>query len=103
MKLNLLDFEENLIARKEGIRIGFSWADDSGKGPEDCRVETGDTVRLRAKSGIDGVYLMDGEFLVRVESVDGDIIQGRLVMCDGVHDNALVRFSDKYVITCSKR
>ena len=103
MKLNLHDFEENLMAREEGIPIGFSWADGSGKGPEDCYVETGDAVRLHAKPVIDDMYLMDDEFLVRVESVDGDVIQGRLVMSDGVHDNVLVRFRKKYVATCSKR
>ena len=98
MKLNLQNFEENLMAREEVMPIGYS-----GKGLVDCHVEIGDTVRLHAKPGIDDVYLMGDEFLVCVESVEGDLIQGRLVMSDGVHDNALVMCKNKYVITCSKR
>lgn len=103
MKLNLQNFELNLVQREEGMPIGFSWAVDGGKGPEDCRVEAGDTVRLCARPNIEDMYPTNDEFIVRVESVEGDAIKGRLVISDDVHNNVLVRFRIKYVITCGKK
>lgn len=100
MKLNLRNFEENLIARVEGVPIQYV---SHEKCVYDCPIEPGDTVALHARQDLEDVMLIGSDLLVRVESVDGDVIQGRLVMSDGVHDNTLVMFKNKYVITCSKR
>ncbi len=99
MKFNLQNFEENLIARKEGETIRYVSRE---KCVYDSSIEPGDTVTLHARQDLEEVMLIGNDFLVRVESVDCDVIQGRLVMSNGVHDNALVRFRDKYVIACSK-
>ncbi len=100
MKFNLQNFEENIVARDEGVTIRYVSRE---KCVYDSPIEPGDTVTLHARQDLEEVMLIGNDFHVRVESVDGVVIQGRLVMSDGVHDNALVRFRDKYVITCSKR
>ena len=52
MKLNLQNFELNLVQREEGMPIGFCWAVDDDR-RRDYIVEVGDTVVLHAKPGFE--------------------------------------------------
>ena len=101
MNLNLQNFELNLVQREEGMPIGFCWADDRDR-HRDCIIEVGDTVTLRAKSGIEEDFLMDNELRVRVEMVKGNVIEGLLDMNDGAHDKVRIAFNKKYVQSCGK-
>lgn len=101
MKLDLQNFELNLVQREEGMPIGFCWADD-GDGRQDCIIEVGDSVTLRAKPGVEEDFLMDNELKVRVEMVKGNVIESLFDMDDGVHDYVRIAFNKKHVQSCGK-
>ena len=74
MKLNLRNFEENLIARDEGVPIQYV---SHEKCVYDCPIEPGDTVALHARQDLEDVMLIGNDLLVRVESVDGDVREAK--------------------------
>ena len=101
MKLDLQNFELNLVQREEGMPIGFCWADD-GDRHRNCIIEVGDTVTLRAKPDIEEDFLMDNELRVRIKMMKGNVIEGMLDMNDGAHDNVRIAFNENCVYSFSK-
>ncbi len=103
MKLNLQNFEENLMARDERMPIGFSWSIDVNSHSDKFKIQKGDTVSLRVKPEVVDAAVFGDTLLVLVTSVSGDVVEGEVRLDDRSHDKILVKFNVKFVITCTKR